>query len=69
MLNFLKKACLAVACALVAMFAANNRGPVFINLWPLGYGVEMPIYLFALVMSFLGILIGAILKRNTKEKE
>jgi uncharacterized integral membrane protein len=67
MLNFLKKACLAVACALVAMFAANNRGPVFIDLWPFGLGVEMPLYLFALIAIFLGILMGAMLK-NTKEQ-
>jgi|GEM_PF-6022893 len=64
MLSSIKKACLAVACVFVAVFAASNRGSVAIDLWPFGVVAQMPVYLFAFAAIFIGVLIGALLKNN-----
>lgn len=38
----------------VAVFAANNRGIVVLNLWPFPYVTELPVYLAVLIAGFAG---------------
>jgi uncharacterized integral membrane protein len=43
---------------LAIVFAANNFGPVALDLWPLPYTVELPVFLLIVGMIFLGFLGG-----------
>ena len=46
---------------LAVCFALGNRAPTFINLWPLGYELALPIYLLALAPLALGLVLGGLL--------
>lgn len=43
---------------LAIVFATNNFGPVALDLWPLPYTVEMPVFLLIVGTLFLGFLGG-----------
>lgn len=45
--------------ALAGLFAASNRDPVSLGLWPLPFVAVAPIYLLVTVSVLFGILIGA----------
>jgi lipopolysaccharide assembly protein A len=53
-------AAVAVAAVVLMLFAVSNRGAVSLGLWPLPFGVELPLYLLALGALFAGFLIGVI---------
>jgi uncharacterized integral membrane protein len=43
----------------VVVFAVANRQTVELDLWPLPYSIDLPIYLAVLVPLLLGLLLGA----------
>ncbi len=49
-----------LAAALLALFAASNREPVALALWPLGVAVELPLYLAILGAFLVGFIVGAL---------
>ena len=54
---------LAVAIALLALsadLAVSNPDPVAVNLWILGFGIRMPIWLLALGSFAAGLVTGGI---------
>jgi uncharacterized integral membrane protein len=46
------------ALLVVAIFAVANRQPLTLELWPLPWSVEVPLYLAVLGPLVLGLLIG-----------
>ena len=48
-----------VAVAL-GIFAVSNRDAVRLDLWPLPFGLEAPVYLLALIPLAIGFLIGLV---------
>ena len=51
---------LAVVALALALFAASNRAPVALGLWPFGVALELPLYLAILLTFFVGLLCGAL---------
>jgi len=45
---------------LVILFVAFNRAPVSLNLWPLPWDIQAPLYLFTLGVLLFGFLLGAL---------
>ncbi|MBM3597960.1 MAG: LapA family protein [Alphaproteobacteria bacterium] len=43
----------------VVDFAVSNREPVALQMWPLPYAVELPVYMVALGMLLAGFVLGA----------
>lgn len=52
-------AAVLVIAGILSLFAASNREPVSIGLWPLPYLVDAPVYLAVFVALLIGLLIGA----------
>ncbi len=53
-------AAVIVAAMLAMSFAVSNREPVSLGLWPLPFGLELPLYLLALGALFAGFVIGIV---------
>jgi uncharacterized integral membrane protein len=51
----------ALAAAVLALFAASNRAAVSLALWPLPFVVELPLYLAVLGALLVGLAAGALL--------
>ena len=47
-----------VIAAVLSLFAASNRDPVSLGLWPLPFLVWVPLYLAVFVAAFAGFLAG-----------
>ena len=62
----------AFVAAVLALFAASNRGAVSLGLWPLPFVLTLPLYLTVLAALLLGVLAGAlgawIAGRNTRRE-
>jgi uncharacterized integral membrane protein len=50
----------ALIAAASALFAASNRDPVTLALWPFGVAAEMPLYIAVLVTFVAGFSAGAL---------
>jgi len=50
----------ALAGAVLALFAASNRGEVTLGLWPLPFVIELPLYLGILFSLLIGFVAGAV---------
>lgn len=50
----------AVLAAALALFAASNRETVSLALWPLGFALELPLYLAILGTFLVGFIAGAL---------
>jgi lipopolysaccharide assembly protein A len=48
------------AAALLSLFAASNREPVSLGLWPLPFLIDAPLYLVVILVLLAGLLVGAI---------
>jgi uncharacterized integral membrane protein len=48
-----------VVAAALALFAGSNRESVALAWWPLGFVLELPLYLALLGATVLGLLVGA----------
>lgn len=44
--------------AVAVIFSVNHRQPVEIDLWPLPFAIEPPVYLVVLLAVFIGFLLG-----------
>jgi uncharacterized integral membrane protein len=51
----------ALVGAVLALFAASNREPVLLALWPLPFVVDLPLYVAVLGASLIGFATGAFL--------
>jgi uncharacterized integral membrane protein len=51
---------IVLLAAVLALFAASNRGPVTLALWPLSFAIEAPLYLAVLGSVLLGLMFGAL---------
>ena len=49
-----------VVAAVLSLFAAANREPVSLGLWPLPYLADVPLYLVAFVALLAGFVVGAV---------
>lgn len=49
---------IAPLAVLVTVFAVSNRGQVTVDLWPLPFVIETPIFLLVLLCGLVGFLIG-----------
>jgi uncharacterized integral membrane protein len=61
----IRKACLLAMLLFAALFAANNRTPVSLNLAPF-FSAEaiMPLYLYTILAALAGLAIGLALPRK-----
>src|SRR5579871_4525115 len=50
----------ALVAAVLALFAAGNREPVALGLWPLPFVVQLPLYLAVLGGLAVGFAVGAV---------
>jgi uncharacterized integral membrane protein len=57
-LRFLAKLVFIPVAIVVVVFAVMNRGPVAVSLWPLPYGIVIPLFVAVLGALGLGTLIG-----------
>ena len=67
------------ATATAVLFAVSNRQQTEVQLWPLPYVIDLPIYIVGLVPLVIGFLIGALtmwycgirrrIRRRIREKE
>jgi putative membrane protein len=48
----------ALAAALLAVFAVSNRESVALGLWPLPFAIDLPLYLLVLLPLLAGFLAG-----------
>ncbi len=48
--------------AIVIVFAVANRQPVTLELWPLPFAVDLPVYLAVLGALVIGVLIGGLVQ-------
>ncbi len=46
--------------AVAIVFAVSNRAPVVVDLWPLPWAVQAPLYLFVLAALAIGFLVGGL---------
>jgi len=51
---------IALLAAVLALFAASNREPVTLALWPLSFAIEAPLYVAVLGSVLLGFIFGAL---------
>ena len=51
---------IGLAALILALFAASNRTPVALGLWPFGIALELPLYLAVLLTFFVGVLFGGL---------
>jgi uncharacterized integral membrane protein len=59
-MKILGRTALAIAAALVVIFAAANRDSVSINLWPLPFVAEPPLYILLMAALAAGVIVGGI---------
>jgi len=52
---------LAVATALIATFAVENRAPVTVDFWPLPWTLHPPLYAAVLGAGAVGLVLGGLL--------
>jgi len=63
------------ATATAVLFAVSNRQQTEVQLWPLPYVIDLPIYIVGLAPLVIGFLIGALtmwysgIRRRIREKE
>ncbi len=50
----------ALVAAAMALFAASNREPVALALWPLPFVLDLPLYLAILAALLIGFIAGAL---------
>jgi lipopolysaccharide assembly protein A len=50
---------IVVVSSLLIAFTVSNRGTVSLELWPLPFLVELPLYLLVLLLSLASFVIGA----------
>ncbi len=48
-----------VIAAVLSLFAASNREPVSLGLWPLPYLADVPLYLAVFIALLGGLIVGA----------
>ena len=60
-MKFLSWLLTLLVLALALCFALNNRQMTSLSLWPFGFEVQAPLYLFALGTFFGGMLIGSVI--------
>lgn len=58
-MNLLFWICIALLAGALALFAGSNRESVALAWWPLGFVLELPLYLALLGALVLGMLVGA----------
>jgi uncharacterized integral membrane protein len=51
---------IALLATALALFAASNRATVSVALWPLGFALELPLYLAILGALLIGFIAGAL---------
>jgi lipopolysaccharide assembly protein A len=66
------------ATVATVLFAVSNRQQTEVQLWPLPYAIDLPVYIIALGPLVIGFLIGAVamwysgmrrrMRRRTREK-
>jgi len=54
-------AAVLLAAAILSLFAASNRAPVSLGLWPLPFLMDVPLYLAVFLALLGGFVIGAII--------
>lgn len=59
-MKFLFWTFIALVAAALALFAASNREPVTLGLWPLSVALELPLYLAVLGAALVGFAVGAV---------
>lgn len=64
MLNLLFWTIMVILAAGLALFAGSNRQVVALAWWPLGYVLELPLYIALLGAALFGVLIGALAAWN-----
>lgn len=47
-------------CIVFVTFSIVNRGPVALDLFPLPYEAQMPLFLFALICMALGVVVASL---------
>ena len=52
---------LAIAIALIATFAVENRAPVTVDFWPLPWTLHPPLYFAVLGAGAIGLILGGLL--------
>ena len=52
-------AVIVVASSLLIAFAVSNRATVSLELWPLPFLVDLPLYLLVLLLLLAGFVVGA----------
>ena len=51
--------CLQAALILIGVvFAVSNRGKIELSFYPIGYELQIPIYLFGIILFTIGLLLG-----------
>jgi uncharacterized integral membrane protein len=50
-----------VLILLIMLFSVNNRGLAMVDFWPLGFAIEMPLYLLGVGALLLGMLLGGLM--------
>ncbi len=48
-------------CVVVVVFFVSNRTVITIDLWPLGYTVELPVFAIVLVSLMFGFVLGGMI--------
>ncbi|HVO03964.1 MAG TPA: lipopolysaccharide assembly protein LapA domain-containing protein [Candidatus Cybelea sp.] len=54
--------------AIVTLFAVNNRAPVGVELWPLPWAPNIPLFLLTLLLILFGFLFGVVVMWFTGAK-
>ena len=50
-----------VVAVFLVLFTISNRPEIAVELWPLPYTLELPLYLILLVSAFIGFMAGVII--------
>jgi len=51
---------IALVAAVLALFAASNRGDVALGVWPLPFALDLPLYVAILGALLIGFIAGAL---------
>ena len=43
---------------LIFLFSTENKGLMILNLFPLKMGIEMPVYLYTIILAFISFIAG-----------
>ncbi|MBL12740.1 MAG: hypothetical protein CMM51_04105 [Rhodospirillaceae bacterium] len=52
---------MVVVAVFLVLFTISNRPEIIVELWPLPYTLNLPLYLLLLVSAFLGFIAGVII--------